>query len=51
MDTAIRNVKKADFRGNRFKEREVRNAIQSILSDDGSLVDAIFEIVKNQRDY
>ena len=51
VDTAIRNVKKADFRGNRFKEREVRNAIQSILSDDGSLVDAIFEIVKNQRDY
>ena len=51
MDTGIRNVKKADWRGNRFKEREVRNAIKSILGDDHGLVDAIFEIVKNQRDY
>lgn len=50
VDTAIRNVKKAGWRGNRFKEREVRIAIKSILGDD-DLVDEIFEIVKNQRDY
>jgi len=29
VDRAIRNVKKADWRGNRFKEREVRIAIRS----------------------
>jgi type I restriction enzyme, R subunit len=30
LDKAIRSVKKADWRGNRFKEREVRNAVQSV---------------------
>lgn len=49
LDDAIRQVKKADWRGNRFKEREVRNAIQSMLEDD-SLVESIFQIVKAQRD-
>jgi type I restriction enzyme R subunit len=51
VDKAIRSVKKADFRGNTFKEREVRNAIRSALGDDEALVDTMFEIVKNQRDY
>jgi type I restriction enzyme R subunit len=51
MDRAIRDVKKADWRGNRFKEREVRNAIKSELGDDDDLLDTIFEIVKNQREY
>jgi len=51
VDTAIRSVKKAGWRGNRFKEREVRIAIKSVLGGDLDLVDAIFEIVKNQRDY
>ncbi len=50
LDHAIRAVKKADWRGNRFKEREVRNAIKSQLGEDESLVKTIFEIVKNQRD-
>jgi type I restriction enzyme R subunit len=51
LDSAIRNVKKAGWRGNRFKEREVHIAIRSVLGDDQALVKAIFEIVKNQRDY
>lgn len=51
LDRAIREVKKADWRGNRFKEREVRNAIRSALGDEDGLVGTIFEIVKNQRDY
>lgn len=50
VDDAIRRVKKADWRGNRFKEREVRNAITDVLVDD-VLVDRIFDIVKAQRDY
>jgi type I restriction enzyme R subunit len=51
VDDAIRQVKKADWRGNRFKEREVRNAIQAVLGGDYKLVERIFEIVKAQREY
>ena len=51
LDHAIRRVKKADWRGNRFKEREVRNAIKSVLGNDEGLVATMFEIVKAQRDY
>ena len=51
VDESIRNVKKAGWRGNRFKEREVRIAIKSVLGNDDKLVGAIFEIVKNQREY
>jgi type I restriction enzyme R subunit len=50
LDRAIRAVKKADWRGNKFKEREVRNAIVSELGESDA-VDKIFEIVKNQREY
>ena len=50
LDRAIRGVKKADWRGNRFKEREVRNAIKSEL-DDEAVINTIFEIVKAQSDY
>jgi len=51
VDNAIRKVKKADWRGNKFKEREVRFAIKSVLSSSDSLVASVFEIVKNQSDY
>ena len=50
VDDAVRGVKKADWRGNRFKEREVRNAVRAVLRDD-ALADRMFEIVKAQRDY
>ena len=50
LDDGIRRVKKADWRGNKFKEREVRNAIKTVLNDD-ALAESIFEIVKAQRDY
>ena len=50
VDEAIRLVKKADWRGNKFKAKQVRNAIKTVLRDD-TLVDRIFEIVKAQRDY
>src|SRR5690606_38498978 len=51
IDEAIRAVKKDGWRGNRFKEREVRYAIASVLRDHPDLIDEIFEIAKNQRDY
>ena len=50
VDDTIRRVKKADWRGNRFKEREVHSAIREVLGD-GALVERIFKIVKAQRDY
>lgn len=50
IDKAIREVKKADWRGNRFKEREVQGAIRGVLSDP-TLAERIFEIVKAQREY
>ena len=34
---------------NKFKEKEVRIAIKSILGGDEGLVDSIFEIVKEPR--
>ena len=51
VDSAVRGKKKADWRGNRIKEREVRNAIKSELGDNEGFVDMIFEIVKAQSDY
>jgi len=51
VDTAIRDVKKEGWRGNRFKKREVRNAIKSVLGDEDGLVESIFKIVENQREY
>lgn len=49
LDRAIRNVKKAGWRGNKFKEKEVRIAIKSVLGSDDTLVDSIFEIVKEPK--
>ena len=51
LNQAIRRVRKADWRGNKFKEREVRNAIKSVLGEDANLVDIMFEIVKAQSEY
>ena len=51
LDRAIRRVKKADWRGDRLKEREVRIAIKSQVGYHVSLADAIFDIVKAQSDY
>lgn len=49
VDDAIRAVRKADWRGNRFKEREVLNAVRSVISD-ASLAEHLFNIVQAQRD-
>jgi type I restriction enzyme R subunit len=51
LDEAILNVKKADWRGNKFKEKEVRTAMKAVLGGDEGLIERIFEIVKSQRDY
>ncbi|MBK5944756.1 type I restriction endonuclease subunit R [Halorhodospira halophila] len=56
LDSEIRQVKRADWRGNPFKERRVRNAIESVLKGHDSAnagfdVDAVLELVKAQNDY
>jgi len=50
LDKEIRYVKKDSWRGNKAKEKEIRIAIRKHVQDD-SLVDAIFEIIKNQPEY
>ncbi|MDR2451176.1 MAG: restriction endonuclease subunit R, partial [Candidatus Accumulibacter sp.] len=51
LDGAIRAIKKDDWRGMRAKRIEVRNAIKSVLGEDDGLVDAIYRLAENQRDY
>jgi type I restriction enzyme, R subunit len=51
LDTAIRATKRDDWRGNRFKEKEVRNAIADALDGASASVDEVFEIAKAQREY
>ena len=50
IDAEIRKTKKDDWRGNKFKEKEVRNAIRAHLADP-TLVDLIFDLVRNQHEY
>jgi type I restriction enzyme, R subunit len=50
IDADIRKTKKDDWRGNKFKEKEVRNAIRQHLSDDG-LIELIFDLARNQHEY
>ena len=44
LDEAVRGVRKADWRGNRIKEREVRNVVRRALGGDDALTERIFEI-------
>ncbi len=50
LDAEIRKTKKDDWRGNKFKEKEVRNAIRVHLSDPAQ-VDLIFDLARNQHEY
>jgi type I restriction enzyme R subunit len=50
LDDEIRLTKKDSWRGNRFKEKEVRNAIKKHLTDPEA-IDAVFELVWNQHEY
>ena len=50
IDAAVRSTKKADWVGNRIKEREIAAAIGRELSDDEPLP-GIMELVKNQYEY
>ena len=51
VDTAVRYTRKDDWRGNRFKEREVLGAVREELGKYETRTQEIFEIIKNQREY
>ena len=50
LDRAIRDVRKADWRGNQFKEQEILNAMTCVLGDV-NLATQILGIVKANGDY
>ena len=47
----MRHTKKDDWRGNRIKEREVRNALRAELDGAEEDLADVFELVKNQDEY
>lgn len=51
IDGVVRQVKRADFRGNQAKENEIKAAIFPLLGDDLTEVERIFEIIKQQAEY
>ena len=51
IDAAIRYTKKADWVGDRFKEREIANAIREEAAGYNVDIAAVLELAKNQRDY
>jgi len=50
LDKEIRSTKKDGWRGNKIKEREVKNVIHKLLKDSEE-ANKLFDIVKNQEGY
>jgi type I site-specific deoxyribonuclease, HsdR family len=50
LDTEIKSTKKDGWRGDFFKEKEIRNVIRRRISDK-NLANQIFALIKNQREY
>jgi type I restriction enzyme R subunit len=51
IDDAVRSTKKADWRGNPFKERQVKAAVHEALGEYAHRTEQVFELIKNQRAY
>lgn len=51
VDAAIRYTKKADWVGDRFKEKEVANAVRTEVAGYNVDVASIVELAKNQSEY
>ena len=51
IDSAIRLTKKADWIGDRFKEREIANAVREETAAYNVDVADIMELAKAQKDY
>lgn len=50
VDKTVRNVKRADFRGDLQKENEIKGAIYRILQDEDE-VERVFKFIKEQQEY
>jgi len=50
LDSIIQSTKKANWRGNLIKERELKRAIRTLIKAE-DVVDRIFELMKNQQEY
>jgi len=50
VDYEVLMTRKDSWRGQKFKEKEVRYAVKSVLKDE-ALTEQIFEIVKKQHEY
>lgn len=51
VDKVVKATKKDGFRGNRFKEREIKLAIRSVLGGTDYDAQEILELVRNQNEY
>ena len=51
LDTAIRHTKKADWKTNRFKKREVENAIREEVGEYKVDISELMELIMNQPEY
>ncbi len=51
IDTTIRYTKKADWVGDRFKEKEVAHALSEEVGDYNIDITALMELAKAQPDY
>ena len=51
IDTAVRYTKKAEWLGDRFKEREIVNAIRQETSSYEVDINEVMELVKAQKEY
>ncbi|PLR64535.1 restriction endonuclease subunit R [Pseudomonas sp. QC2] len=51
IDTAVRHTKKADWVGDRFKERELTNAVREESAGYNVDIPNLMELIKAQKDY
>lgn len=51
IDNIVITVKKADWRGNRQKENQIKQALDSVLSGTHIEVEDVFNLIKEQSDY
>ena len=51
VDQAIRNSKMALWKGQRLKEKKVKNAIKQVVNDDEALAQKLLDIAREQDEY
>ena len=51
IDTAVRYTKKADWLGDRFKEREIANAVREEAAGYNINIVDVMELIKAQKEY